>query len=298
MARTVEKLAGTISGGLTNGWNSAVPIHPQGSRPPFFAIHGDGNAPFYRELAQLLGRDQPFYAVESEGWDGRRLVRTSVEAMADYYLRQIREIQPRRPYLLGGYSFGGLVAYEMARRLCLTGAEVALLVFFDTCNPARSRPTFQVDFQNALRNPVALLNPNVVFRFLARQTRGKAAASVLRSHEALHRRLKWRFLGWRMLGRHRASVGPVVAHIETVHELAALAYRPLPYAGRVVLFRSTGQAATDGWQADGGWGHMIRGGLDVHVVPGTHLELLSMENVPLIAERLRTCIQTALPSQE
>jgi thioesterase domain-containing protein len=217
-----------------------------------------------------------------------------VEAIADYYLEQVHQSQPRGPYLLGGYSFGGLVAYEMARRLRLSGAEVALLVIFDACNPALSRPTFQVDFQNGLRNPVTLVNPNRVFRFLARRARGKALAPVLRWNEALHRRLNWRFLGWRMLGRGRASVGPVIAHVETVHELAALAYRPLPYAGRVVLFRSTAQAAADALEADGGWGQLAQGGIDVHTVSGTHGELFSAENLPFIAECLGTCIQRAL----
>src|SRR5207248_3040267 len=94
-------------------WGPLVAIQLQGKRPPFFGIHGrDGNVLFYRRFSQWLGKDQPFYALQAQGLDGRPIARTSVEAIAEYYLEALRRVQPHGPYLLGGYSFGGVAAYE------------------------------------------------------------------------------------------------------------------------------------------------------------------------------------------
>src|SRR5205807_1503105 len=99
-------------------------------------IHaGLGNVLFYRQLSGFLGSEQPFYGIQSEGLTGGPIVRTSVESMAEYYWQEIRKVQPCGPYLVGGYSFGGLVAYEMARQIQEAGDGVALLVLFDTGNP-------------------------------------------------------------------------------------------------------------------------------------------------------------------
>src|SRR5208337_3192795 len=77
-----------------------------------------------------LGPEQPFYGIEPEGLDGKRFQRTTVEQMAAYYLAEIRKVQPRGPYSIGGYCFGGLVAFEMAQQLLRQGEEPALVVLF------------------------------------------------------------------------------------------------------------------------------------------------------------------------
>lgn len=86
----------------------------------------------FRELAVHLGSDQPFYGLQPQGLDGKQLPYTRIEDMAAHYIQQIQTIQPCEPYLIGGYSSGGLIAYEMARQLTIQGKEVALLVLFDT----------------------------------------------------------------------------------------------------------------------------------------------------------------------
>ena len=134
---TIERLAQKVQEEMPlQDWTPVVAIQLQGSRPPFFAIHGrDGNVLFYRKLSRCLETDQPFYALQSQGLDGKPISRLSVEAIADYYLQEIRNIRPHGPYMVGGYSFGGVVAYEIAQKLCSAGEEVALLVLFDTLNP-------------------------------------------------------------------------------------------------------------------------------------------------------------------
>ncbi|MGJ5816511.1 AMP-binding protein [Paludibaculum fermentans] len=112
-----------------------VALQRQGSRVPFYCIPGADENPYYfRELAQELGEDQPFYIVR----DPRPMeVRPSytVEEVAARFVEQIRDVQPQGPYLLGGHCFGGIVAYEMARQLVAQGQDVGRLVMFETPAP-------------------------------------------------------------------------------------------------------------------------------------------------------------------
>jgi thioesterase domain-containing protein len=111
------------------------------SLPPFFCVHPVGGAVFcYLELARRLGPDQPFYGVEARGLAPGEEPGESVEEMAARYLAAVRAVQPSGPYRLGGWSFGGLVAFEMARQLATAGEETALLALFDP-TPLAPRPT-------------------------------------------------------------------------------------------------------------------------------------------------------------
>jgi amino acid adenylation domain-containing protein len=117
-------------------WSSLVGLTTTGSRIPFFAVTaGDGNAVGFGQLARHLGPEQPFYALQPRGLDGRTRLHTSVEAMARHCLTEVRGVQPEGPYLLGGRCLGGLIAFEMARRLEAIGEEVALLVVLDSLGP-------------------------------------------------------------------------------------------------------------------------------------------------------------------
>jgi thioesterase domain-containing protein len=87
---------------------------------------------FYcRNLSRSLGVDQPLFGLRSQGLGGEEPNHT-VEDMASHYLQEIRTIQPKGPYFLSGFCFGGMVAYEMARLLKIQGEEVALVVLFNT----------------------------------------------------------------------------------------------------------------------------------------------------------------------
>src|SRR4030095_6864448 len=128
-AGTIKKLADILR---KDGWSSPesslVPIQPNGSKPPLFCIHaGGGHVLFYRDLARRLGSDQPFYGIQARRLRGRQVAHSSVEEMAAHYIEEMRTVQPNGPYYLGGSSFGGLVAFEMARQLDAQGAEVALV---------------------------------------------------------------------------------------------------------------------------------------------------------------------------
>ncbi|HMI17032.1 MAG TPA: amino acid adenylation domain-containing protein, partial [Bradyrhizobium sp.] len=131
---TVESLTRRLTGeNWAPPWSSLVPLQPLGAKPPFFLAHGWGGDVFvFLGLAELLAPDQPAYGLQAVGLDGKSARHTTIENMAAHYVQEIRSFQPEGPYYLGGYSMGGLIAFEMAQQLHRLGQRVALLVLFDT----------------------------------------------------------------------------------------------------------------------------------------------------------------------
>ncbi|MEW6736321.1 MAG: thioesterase domain-containing protein, partial [Acidobacteriota bacterium] len=131
---TIENLAALLNK-QTSPYTSTplVSIQPSGSTRPFFCVHPIGGSVFcYIELARHLGKEQPVYGLQACGLNGEQKPFTSIEEMATYYIESLRTIQPQGPYLLGGWSLGGLIAFEMAQQLCKQGEEIALLALFDS----------------------------------------------------------------------------------------------------------------------------------------------------------------------
>src|SRR5260370_41377857 len=102
-APTIAQFAATIEREWSPEWSSLVAIKPNGSKPPFFCVHGlGGNVLEFSDLARRLDDDQPFYGLQSQGLDGKRPLLSSVEDMAAHYLKEMRELQPDGPYFIGG----------------------------------------------------------------------------------------------------------------------------------------------------------------------------------------------------
>ena len=128
-ARTVRRIAGLVrNGGVGSARSALAPIQPAGSYPPLFLCEGIG---VYYPLIRHLDKEQPVYALVTE--IARNYPR--IEDLAASYVSEIRGLQPEGPYYLGGLSFGGIVAFEMAQQLIAAGEEVALLALFDTPTP-------------------------------------------------------------------------------------------------------------------------------------------------------------------
>ncbi|GGZ87394.1 non-ribosomal peptide synthetase [Streptomyces echinoruber] len=120
-------------GGASAAFDPLVPIRPQGTRPPLFMVHPmGGNVLCYLAFARHLPDDQPLYALQAAGADPGTTPLRSVEELADSYLTALRTVQPHGPYTIGGWSFGGFVAFEIARRLRAAGEQAALLVLDTT----------------------------------------------------------------------------------------------------------------------------------------------------------------------
>ena len=137
---TVESLAGLLRRQTGSPpWSTLVPIQPLGSRRPFFCIHPiGGDVLCYYHLARRLGQDQPFYGLQAPNLieiaqHGDNYSR--IEDRAAHYIEEMRSVQPEGPYLLGGWSFGGIVAFEMAQQLQKENQAVALLAMLDSVPP-------------------------------------------------------------------------------------------------------------------------------------------------------------------
>jgi acyl transferase domain-containing protein/thioesterase domain-containing protein/acyl carrier protein len=260
------------------GFRSLVTIQ-RGSENqiPFFCIHGSGgNVLNFRDLSQAMGRSQPFYGVQSRGIDGVSRPHHSIEEMAAAYLTEIREVQPEGPYMLGGYSGGGLVAFEMAHQLTAAGETVALLVMFDTFPPKIPDRDITVAMRlRRLRDErMGYLNHIVTRRLDARRD----AAMLARAEEIAQ----------------RGGVVPVELrdmHVQHSFVRAADKYVLRPWRGHVVLMR----AEEMGFEAEGlgqayGWDDVIAGGVEVVQVPGNHDTLVLEPNATTLVQQLRATL--------
>src|SRR2546428_109593 len=140
-APTVEQLAAMICTAPSSATSGCfVVLQGEGKKPPLFCVSGlHGHAFRFRHFVRPLGDDQPVYGLQYPGLDGQAAPLTRVEDMAAELMRHMRHVQPRGPYYLCGYSFGGLVAFEIAQQLTARGDHVAMLAFFDTLAPGLSR---------------------------------------------------------------------------------------------------------------------------------------------------------------
>jgi thioesterase domain-containing protein len=294
---TVEKLAVILQErGWKATWSPLVAIQPRGSRPAFFAVHGgDGEVMFYSELARCLGNDQPFFGLQPKGLAGRGTSCTSVEAIASYYLQEIRRVQAHGPYFLGGLCTGGVIALEMAQQFRAAGEEIAILVLFDTNNP--ERPARRSSIKKRIRlalDEVSVLPSRDKQRYVARRVADRLKWQTLQAQKAGYTLLKllYKTRNSGVEDTDRALL-PVSVPVWFTLGNATKKYKPRAYSGRIVLFCRTG---FDGYEYadDRGWAEIAESGLEIHDIPGKHGEQRQM---PAVAEKLDACIRAALLSK-
>ena len=260
-ASTVEKLAAVLSDDAgAESWRSLVAIQPTGSKPPFFCVHGlGGHVLRFGALAQHLGQDRPFYGLQAYGLDGQHPCHTRVEDMAAHYISEIRSLQPQGPYFIGGYSFGGAVAFEMARQLRERGEDVAFLALLDTY-PRSARK-----------------GPSLANTFLQMTVREKLEYA-LSKRRTISRRISSRFAA---LWFPRA-----LKQVHAACDLADKAYLWPAANGPVWWFRASDRGlrgretpATAKWH--------------IHEIPADHGSLIREPQVAQLAEAMRSCMETA-----
>ncbi len=264
-------------------WSPLVPIQVNGTKAPFFCVHGaGGNVLNLRDLSRRLGDDQPFYGLQAQGVDGKLQPLRSIEEMADQYLEVVRQVQPHGPYLLGGYSGGGIVAFEMAQVLQADGEEVRLLAFLDTFCPVKPK------------------RPSVIAAYRSMSERSRSGVAT----QALQRALGWRPAWWpgfefawkRAKMRWHTRHGKPVPHdlrefaIYDNFSTAQAKYKPKLYSGSVTLWLAEENPALAALGADLGWQPYVGGGLEIHPIPGSHHTLVLEPHVQLLVAELRAAL--------
>ncbi|KYC36562.1 non-ribosomal peptide synthetase [Scytonema hofmannii PCC 7110] len=270
-------------------WSCLVPIQPEGSKPPLFCIHPlGGEILCYYSLAQHLGLDRPFYGIQPQGIDGKLPFLRKIEDMAALYIREIQSIQPQGPYFLSGYSLGGIIAYEMAQQLYLQGEQIGMLAMLDTCLPGYSNrlPFFKrmlVHFSNLLEQGPAYLWQK--FGGLTEWTQ----------HNITNKYLEYLRIS-KSFPENDLHVALMDASVQAVKE-----YTFKRYSGPMTLLRTSDKYRDKekgvGMQYDPqfGWGDVVMGEIDVHLVPGSHLTLFEEPHVKVLAVKLKNCLEGRIP---
>jgi amino acid adenylation domain-containing protein len=301
---TVERIADALRQRAPLEWSTLVPIQPNGSRRPFFCVHpAGGNVLAYYHLARYLGPDQPFFGLQAP--DLKEISELGdnfdrLEDRATHYIEMMRLVQPEGPYLLGGWSFGGLMAFEMAHQLHREGQRVALLALFDSVAPiisfddvddtktlvtlARELASQRGEELPLLANELAHLDPEDQLNYVLEKVKGIGIVSSDANPETTLLWMRSQLKGFR------------------VRLQALRQYVPRVYAGQITLFRgdiNPGHLKDDAMSAVvnlfkdefHGWSGLSSTPVDVESVPGYHETLLSEPHVQTLADRLRARIE-------
>jgi amino acid adenylation domain-containing protein len=310
---TVEQLGELLrSDDRGDAGSPLVAIQPRGDGAPFFCVAGGGGSVFYfYALARHMGEERPFYGLQAIGLDGEREPLTRVEEMAAEYVRAIRAAQPHGPYHLGGHCFGGLVAFEMAQQLRAQGEQVALVALVDVPAPHSAGEAVAVE-PEAYDEAAWLAKLGEIMSETIGAELGIDASALQRLDAAgrlAHFKERLQAAGLLPPGAPDSSVrgllGVFVAN--TRARYAPREVQPLPIA----LYRA-GEAHRDYdysaaedpgrrfEESSLGWSALVGGPVEVEVVPGNHITMLSEPHVGTLARRLAARLPgaAAVPGSE
>ncbi|HEX5223219.1 MAG TPA: amino acid adenylation domain-containing protein, partial [Verrucomicrobiae bacterium] len=289
-ARAIKTAGKTM---LSEG-HCLVPIQPNGAKPPLFLVHGAGGGMFwgYTNLARHLGADQPVYAFRSRGLDGLTEF-NSIQEMAAAYITSLRAFQPKGPYCLGGYCFGGNVAYEMACQLRDAGKRVSVLALMNSTPPDSGyrEVTFSPGWLRQF-----LANVVVLLKWHFGRTRDQRRDYLKWQSNTIRGKLRKFFRG--EISR-QISAGELVdlsactsderaawdAHVEALFN-----HRTRSYDGEVTLLRSRGHQFWCSFDPAYGWRGFVKGNLKIQIIDGAHEQILEEPFVPTLAGKLKRAL--------
>lgn len=239
--------------------SNLVLLKPEGTRIPLIIVHGDRANFFFKDL---LDPDQPLYGYLHPGSEGEAVKFRTVEDFAIEYIRQLQMAIPKGPVFLGGFSFGGIIAFEMACRLTHLGYDVLTLILIDCVNPPfKRRNLVKVNYYNRLRN--FLLSPDY---------------PSLKSRINLLITKSFIFLG-RPVPVERRNF-----YILANYTQAASRYNPKLFTGKVLLFRSEKNICKDQYL---GWNENVNDKIEVTDFEGDHLSIVDeYESSKLLSDKI------------
>ena len=268
-ARTLAALAALLEQAAPK-FPALVLLKPGELNPPIFLAHGLGGSviDFFQPVRRIES-SHPIYGMQSKGIDGLDEPSTSVEEMAEFYLEAIRQVQPSGPYVLIGYSLGGLVTLEMAQRLTAAGEKIALLVMIDAY-------------------------PNMRFLSFGQQIR-------LATRQAA-RVLSLGHFGTSGLYQPpiEISLTPAVKRVREAAFVALRQYQPRFYPGKIKFVRAAVPSKFP-VNAAAVWAPLAQQ-IDVETIPGDHLGMIATHYeslASLLSRHLREAfVQTSTPTQK
>jgi amino acid adenylation domain-containing protein len=277
---TIAELADVIRiEASTSEWSPLVLIEPNGNKPPLFCIHPIGGNVFnYYDLSKNLDIDRPIYGLQARGIDGKQEPFDRIEDIASYFIEVIQKIQPQGPYFLIGYSFGGIVAFEMAKQLTDRGKKVDLLALLDIRSPTIERVNLTFfQWLNLHVNRLEKMN------FIAQ-------IKYCTDKMFFNRTLPYRDELVSTLSQMETFT-PELLEVLDYNSRARKNYRPQIYKGDAILFRSEHQSLYVNLYPELGWGDLIAGGLEIQDIPSSHIMLMKEPYVRIIAEKLKMRIK-------
>ena len=261
------QLLNQSSGDKHNDDDIVVQFRAGGSQEPLFFVHdGWGGIMFVRDLAGLLETDRAIYGIRPPALDGKYAIPRTIEAVAAEYIEAIRQKQPHGPYMLAGYSFGGFVAFEMARQLMALGERVQFLGIIDASKP--SEPVFVRGLQSV----------------------GKRSLSVLLqkgTHAGLHyvRSIGEMISAWKNSARLSRGLplapSAVHGHYRFIFGRAVKRYKTQPYPGKVIVFAGSNKEKLH----DARW-RQVAAGVEVREIGGSHTEIVSVNYSRILARNI------------
>ncbi len=251
--------------------DTVVGLKPKGDRPPFFLVHAVFGSVFpYHRLALHMDPDQPVYGIQSIGLDGKSKPPDRIEDMAELYIEHMRAVQPEGPYYLGGYSFGGWVAYEMARLLVGKYKEIVGLT-----------AVLGVGIPMGVQHP-------------AMMEAGEQWAELIKNYTEL-------MINTNLSDQQRVDTGPIdpttvmtpLQKVAYANNLAQLRYAPPPYSGHLDLFVTRDMTGAVLHDESMGWRQMAKDGVTTHICTGNHISTFKEPHVQDLAQKLTACLDKA-----
>jgi thioesterase domain-containing protein len=304
-APTVEELGRVVEEMKREGveqsapWTPLVPIKTNGSNPPLFLVHGAGGQVFfYSELARHLPEDQPLYGLEAHPLNGNTPPDRRLETVAAEYVKAVQAVQPAGPYFLGGWSLGGVIAFEMARQLQSQKQEIAMLAVIDAQAPSQEQAQqfdaaaelisfalhlgVTVDRIRSTGSDILALSPHEQMEFILRE--GQQAGFLSKQMKIEELTALWRSF---------------VANMKV-----AEGYIAGRYQGEITLFRAEASLGTEAEPGEAGadeflpgWQKLVTDGVEMLRVPGDHFTMVREPRVRILARHLAARIQKALSAR-
>lgn len=295
---TLRALSQKIAEGEpTVSWRSLVTIRPMGDKPPLFLIHGAGlNVLLYNTLVTHMPADQPVYALQAKGLDGKEKPLETIEEIAAHYIAEIRTVSPLGPFALAGFSLGGIIAFEMARQIKQMGMEAFFVGMFDTVAYKSDRDLLPKE-QKRRRRRFRINQLLFAFRLLLSDSwdnRFHFMGLKLRSIRRLFTRMKIRIKEKKTyFTGDRDKIQQFLLPVHEVNNRAGARYVLQRAPIRIDLFKAKQQSFYIEDPKTYGWADYTSEGVDVHLVPGEHSTIFHPPHDKQFAHTLQRCIDEA-----